>query len=568
MSSRDRFPYLTATAITQDFLDNCHDNLTNNLELAVTIETPTGYIYASNRNKYVGSTFYEALLNVPTVTRTVGQWLSGELQFSSLELELSNVDGRFNEFLPSGANYGGWIDKTVEVSLGLRDVSSTYKKIFEGIITEVGGVGRSVKAIKIIARDKFQKLNDSFPQTVFDDTTFPNIEENKKGQYVPVIYGDWTTAITANGASARVFVVNGADTNVIGGTRNNVQVVISQNANSSFNAADVFVLRASKWYNFAAVDIVNINANNNQFEIVQNSGSTTIEGSNYLFEQGDEYFVKVKGKTLGGGTYDDNIVEQARDILLTYGNAVAGDFDSNWDTFRDKATPSESAISTFKSRVYQQESVEAMTFALSLLEEVRLEAFISRDQLIKINSLHFDDYVASPSFTVRNWDVVKDSFSLNIDTLNNFNRAQAAYNKLPDLGEEAFQTGIWRNQAAINQSRAISKLIVFPHLYEEATVIAQLKEIIKLASASFEIVDVQLTWRSMLLDIGDFVKLDVKIESTEFDESPAMIRDIGVDPVGLKIIARMFSFQMVPFSGYSPGYSGIVGGSTATITEE
>jgi len=44
--------------------------------MIVEIETPIGTIYASDRNKYAGSTFYEALLNFPIIRRTVGEWLS------------------------------------------------------------------------------------------------------------------------------------------------------------------------------------------------------------------------------------------------------------------------------------------------------------------------------------------------------------------------------------------------------------------------------------------------------------------------------------------------------------
>ena len=48
MSSSDRRQYLTSTVLDQDFLDASHDNLENQLELIVDIETPTGFIRASD----------------------------------------------------------------------------------------------------------------------------------------------------------------------------------------------------------------------------------------------------------------------------------------------------------------------------------------------------------------------------------------------------------------------------------------------------------------------------------------------------------------------------------------
>ena len=99
-------------------------------------------------------------------------------------------------------------------------------------------------------------------------------------------------------------------------------------------------------------------------------------------------------------------------------------------------------------------------------------------------------------------------------------------------------------------------------------VINQLIETLKITSAYFENLDVTLTWRSMLLDIGDFVKLNVKIQSTQFENVPALIREVGYDPDGIKIPMRLWSCQLLPFPGYTPGYAGTVGGSTATIDVE
>jgi hypothetical protein len=72
----------------------------------------------------------------------------------------------------------------------------------------------------------------------------------------------------------------------------------------------------------------------------------------------------------------------------------------------------------------------------------------------------------------------------------------------------------------------------------------------------------------MLKDIGDFIMVDVDIGASVFASVPMMIRDLGYDPSGLKIPVRLWSFQIVPFPGYTPGYSGTVGGYNATITQE
>lgn len=647
MSSSNRRPYLTSTVLDQALLDACADNLECKLEMAVQIETPTGVIYASDRNKYVGGIFYEALLKFPVIGRTVGEWLATDLQFSSLQIELSNVDGRFNEFLPSGASFGGWIGKSVIVTLGLAEVSATYKTIFKGTITDVGGFKRTTKSIILTARDDYDTINQSLPVTTFQEIAYPKIEPKNVGKLIPYIYGDWTSQTEPAPASVPGFVMNGNDplvtfkdkriesfalndftvidhdfdaddpvelttngtlptgfatgttyyvkafgmtqdtlqlsatpgglaitpsggtgehkivaSSVLPATRRDVQVVVSENDLTEL--AEIYVKRGDTYYLVSSGVVVG--AGNKSFTVAQ--AGTWFEGATaYDFEQSDTFWIKCKGKDLSG--YDDNLVWQARDILLTFGGIIAGDFHANWATYRDKASPAQSNIAGIKSRVWIGELQTALTYALSMLEQVRLEAFIDRDLKLKINSLHFEDWTAAPTYSVKNWDVVRDSFQCAIDERNNFNAAQAVFNFLPDVNENAYTTAVYQNAPAIAQvGKRIAKKIVFPNLYVQEDVIAQLTEILRLSSSTLEIVSTSLTWRALLQDIGGFVKLDVQIGSAIFDNVPAMIRDVGYDPDGLKIVFKLWALGMVPFPGYVPGYTGTVGGYSATIVVE
>ncbi len=107
MSGSDRRKYLTATTLDQSLLDWCHDNLETRIEMICDIEAPDGsVIHVSDRNKYVGSTFYEARIVFPTIKRTLGEWLDNKLEFSVINIDLSNVDGKYNRFLPGGPTTG------------------------------------------------------------------------------------------------------------------------------------------------------------------------------------------------------------------------------------------------------------------------------------------------------------------------------------------------------------------------------------------------------------------------------------------------------------------------------
>lgn len=569
MSSSDRRSYLTATVLDQSLLNNCADNLETKIEMVLEIEKPGGgWIYASDRNKYVGGTFYEALLVFPTITRTVGEWLSPALQFSTVTVELSNADGRYNEYLPGGANYNSFIGRQLIIKIGLAEQSSTYSTIFSGKITEIGGFSRGTFSVTFIARDNKELFNVSFPNVALTRTAYPNLDDATVGQILPVIYGDYSTSLDPDPAIVPCYVLNGADANVLGGPRNNVQFRIAAHDLSYFDSANVYLQKSDVYYLVTASDVVNVNANNNYFEIAQNTGNLWApDGTAYLFEKDDKFFVRVKGKDLGA--YDDNIVWQARDILLTYAGAVSGDFDSNWTTYRDKSSPAQSAISTIKSRVWENDPKPAMEYALSLLEQVRLEAFIDKNLKIKLNSLHFEDWNAAPSFTVKNWDVIEKSLRPKTDERNNFNRAQATYDFHPNRNQQSRISSFFANTDSFSQvGRYISKRIEFPNLYVDSDASYQLIEILRMSSSLFETIDCSLTWRSLLLDVGDFIFLNIEIGSIMLENVPAMVRSKGYDPVGIQIPVQLWSLQLLPFPGYAGSGGGIVGGYNQTITEE
>lgn len=613
-------------------------------------------IRASDRNKYVGSTFYEALLNFPVIGRTVGEWLESSLQFSVLNLELSNVDGRFNRFLPAGSNFGGWIGKQVLVKVGLSEQAGTYSTIFKGHITDVGGFKRTTESIVIIARDDYDSVNVTFPKIVFKAADFPKIEDKNVNKIVPVIYGDWTTATEPSPATVPATVLNGRDqvvtfaetaveisgpttpalvtgalffdaddpvvlsttgalpspfiagttyyirTPVLGASvtlsvtpggasiasvtagsgqhriapltgsaRRNVKLRISENDLVLLDNTGIHLKRGDIFTAIPSTEITTIGAGNKTFEILQDTATLWVLENgiavSYKFEASDEFYVKVRGKDLSG--FDDNPVWQARDLLITYGGLLSGDFDANWATFRGKSSPPQSSIATIKSRIWIQEVQTALTYALQILEQVRLEAFVSRDLLFKINSLHFEDFDPSPTFRVKNWDIADHQLKTSTDERNIFNRAQGVFNFLPDRNENGRSTQIYRNDASVTQlGKEISKKVIFPNLYVPQDVQYQLIEILGLASSSLETIDVPMTWRSLLQDIGNFLSLDVQIGSSQFTEVPCMVRDIGYDPNGFQIVFKLWSMQMTPFPGYTPGFFGIVGGYSAVITAE
>ena len=494
MSSSDRQPYLSATVLDQDLLDNCHDNLVCQLEMVCTIAVPTGagfdndLLYLSDRNKYVGDDFYEARLKFPIIKRTAGQLLSPSVEFGDLKLEVNNADGRYNSILPGGSAFSGMIGREVIVMLGLSDKSATYKTIFRGFVSDIGGFGRTIKSFFIVARDQFDKLRAKFPNTTFTTTSYPDIQDSVNGKIIPYIFGDWTAEPLniSSGASVPAFIVNGTNASVIAGS-SNLSCVISQNTNVSFDTSSVILQRSEDFFTFDAADITNVSGNLNAFEVKQggSGGSTSIGGSPYTFIDSDRFWVKVQGQeVVAGNVYDSNAVEIARYILINFGGAQVSDFDSTWDAFRDKNTPAESAIFGFRFRAHFEKQVDALTTALSLLEQVRLEGFINSDQKLSLNPLHFDEFDSSPSFIVRAWDIERNTFKPKIDERININRMKGFFNLLPDTNENNNETNFFKNQASIDQYlKTTEKGVVFPNMYVRSEVDLQVPEILRITSS-------------------------------------------------------------------------------------
>ena len=578
MATSDRREYLTATMLDQATLDRMQDNCEFGLRMAADIESPDGWLHVSNGHTYVGTRFYQALAEFPTIRRTMGEWLNPALEFSTLELSIGNVDGRFNKYLPGGSHYDGWVGRSVTVRLGLRDVEATYFPIFQGEVTDAGGFRRDQKKITIVARDKFDKFSKEYPATAITREVFPDVEDNLIGTIIPVVYGDWTVALNPGGASIPGIPVNGRHDDVLEGTMN-LQVLVSENANTYFDDAHCYVQRSDKFYHLDQANIV-VGSGNRSFEIVQGgtatatvkdeeTGMPVVETIVYTYEQGDKFWCRVRGKNLG--SYSDNAVAIAKDILKTHGGATEDDFHSNWATVRDKAAPAESAIKNIKARVWRQEPVAAMAEASALLEEVRVEVFPDVNLQLKLSPFHFDAFPApaSISYTVRNWDLKRDTFSPKLDERNVWNRAKADYNFDPVLNATSQTTPTFRNdQAILQMKREISKKPVFPLLYRAEDVVLQLHEMLKVASSGSEFVDVVLTPRSVKKDLAEFIKINVRFGSTVMENVPAMIREIGYDPAGLAMPMKLWSFQLLPYPGYTPGYPGTYGGFSASITQE
>ena len=617
MGTSDRRPYLTATTLDQALLDQCQDNLTNRLEMICVITgfaDPYGTIILSDRSKYIklpGFTYHrfcEPRATFPIISKSIGDWLSSQLEMSSCDIEINNSDGKYNELLPGGRNYNGFINRVVEILVGIGEDGDNYRRVFKGKITKTGGYERSKKSFKIHAMNRFDSLNVDIPTNVFLKEEFEYLDDDTVGNGIPIIYGDHTTnlrkikitdatdytiKLLKEASQVPAIVVNGKDQLVnksiedpgTGEPDPNagdspVICVISQTALSFLDVDTVTLTKGQDNYIFDSADITIIpGTDNRSISIAQKNLLVGTEGTDpWIYESGDEIFVRVIGKVFP--TYgSSNPVQQVKDLLMTYApELVEADFGSNWVYWSGVMLSG-----VMKTRIWIQESQKLLEYCLSVFEQIRLEIYIDKDDKLSLHGMYFESFQAEPAYTIKNWDLIKDSLNPRLDDTAIFNAAQADYGFCPAINENSFSTPIYKNELAITQmNNKISKLIVFPNLYIESNVITQLTAMLRLAPY-IEYLECSLTSRSMLLDIGDQISLNIDIGgisfTTYFDEDgyetlfndkvTGIVRRIGYDPKGLSIPVKIWLLQMVSFTdSLKTDVVGKVTGYDIAITQE
>lgn len=617
MGTSDRRPYLTATTLNQELLDQCQDNLTNRLEMICVItgfDDPYGTIVLSDRSKYIRlpgysyHRFCEPRATFPIINKSIGDWLSNQLEMSSCDIEINNSDGKYNELFPGGIHYNGFINRVVEILVGIGEEGSNYRRIFKGKITKTGGYERSKKSFKIHAMNRFDSLNVNIPENVFLKDEFPYLDDDTEGKAIPIIYGDHTVNLRKinvtdpadyliklykEASQIPAFVINGKDPLVnksieVPGTGepdpnagdSPVICVISQTALLFLDVNSVILSRAESNYIFDSGDITILpGTDNRSISITQRNLMVGTEGTDpWIYESGDEIFVSVFGKEFGAYN-STNPVQQVKDLLMTYApGLVEADFGGGWDYWSSFCH-----VKPMRSRIWLQDTQKLLEYCLSVFEQLRLEIYIDKDDKLSIHGMYFESFIPSPTYAIKNWDLIKDSLNPRLDDTAIFNAAHADYGFCPAKNENLFSTPIYKNELAITQmGNKISKLIIFPNLYIEVDVVYHLTEMLRLAPY-IEYLECSLTSRSMLLDIGDQISLNIDIGGISFttyydvdgyetlfnDKVTGIVRRIGYDPKGLSIPVKIWLLQMVSFSGsLKTDVVGKVTGYDIAITQE
>lgn len=594
MGSIDRRPYLNDNAIlTQSLLDECSGNLTTQLEMICIVrDVGGGFInmFFSDRSKYVklvgasGTTFFEPRVTFPQISRTLGDFLSNTLELSSLQVTINNSDQYFNTIMPGGDLYNGFINKELEVLVGIGENGSNYHTIFNGQITKVGGFSRDYKSFQLTAKNKFELLNTEFPNEYLLKSEFPYLDDSLEGTALPLVLGDWTVNIRRGAPSVPSFAVNSQDPLVNKSIVNennepdpnvgsaDILVLISINPLSYVNTSNVVLVRSDTAYLVPLGDVAIFPGLDNRGIVISQKGFV-IDGEPFIYQDGDEFFFEVMGTTFESGIDLSNPVRQAKYILNYYADVMDSELDASWNTFILRV-----AAKGWKTRCWIKDQQPLLEYVLSFFEQIRLEVYINNENKLAITSLWFEDFIPNPSFKLNNWDIIKGTFQPRLEDRNVFNSAKAEYSFDPSITQNRFSTAQYSNELAVTQMGSkIAKLIVFPNLYEESHVLENLHEILRLVPY-IEYIECSVIPRALLLELGQHIGLKINIGGFNLvdkfgvlynDMVTGIVRSIGFDPKGMAIPLKIWMLQMVTFPGsLKNDVVGKISGYNVVITKD
>ena len=565
--ANDRFPYKTSQEYTQPFLDQCYINTTTELRMVAEIETPSGTLYVSDRNLYVGGRFYEARVKFPLIERKLDDWLSWRSEANTLELEVSNADGKFSHLLTGGAAFGLWVGKEIVVRVGLRDVEDSYRVVYRGYVSETGGLERRAFSFILLYEDALSKLKVELPRRTFQREQYPDLEGRYIGVNIPIFYGDWKNDMPNSAVVGEPNQVVGVPAYVVNGLVSlpsaavDVEVVVSDYYNYNIES-EVFVERFGTLYKVHADDISEITTHG--AKVKQNTGNTKIEEENYIYSEDDRFFLILQNTEV----LHDNPVSQCKYLMKTWCGYTDEDFDNtSWDYFSGLFEVGGTRESLSRIAIY--EPVSADRYCSVLLGQVQLQMFIDSKGKINLFSTDFEDFKNQIDTTsIKQADIVKNSLAVRLRDNNSFNRCRASFAYNPRRRENHLYTAHWKNTVSIAAiGREIpSQTLQFPNLYIRSQVEYHLKQILKLSSAFFEEVEVGLTWRHMLQDLGEYTKQSYIVSQLEFKGTPAVFRRITHNP-DYSLSCSLWCLQQVPFGDWSGG-EGSIGGDASIIEAE
>ena len=169
------------------------------LVVLLDIELASGTLrYATEDAPFVGGNFYEGrLAGVQGITEELSTLLRPLQRQGTLTVVLDNIaadgtSGFFDSSIDGATDF--WPNTAVTVRAGEGLTFADYSTVFQGRIRLKDGIHRTLDTLELVIEDRrARELSVPMPPTLFDTTTYPNLEDGAAGRRIPLLYGDWSS---------------------------------------------------------------------------------------------------------------------------------------------------------------------------------------------------------------------------------------------------------------------------------------------------------------------------------------------------------------------------------------
>jgi hypothetical protein len=574
------------------------------------IDDVAGTLLFADKPIYVDGFFYEARLKIPEVKNQLSELLDPAIEASEVELTIDNNDGAYNKYLVGGAEYTSFIGAVVNVYYGVGSVLSTgYIRIFQGQVHQEGAASRNVKTITLRARDLLSiYVGNKLAPELIDATLTPipqvsvQFDENKpwpyamgdwgydrygddgfgglgtndnnirdvavlegiKGTYLG-IYNFTGQGITGeNGVSltGNLHVVAVADTVL---APHHMQLVSDSNNTAGKTRPHNFVVQNDQiisigdtvfdFWRFNATDTIHYYA----FDDFWQSAVTT---NHYTWQSGDTFIFYTYPANDDDSKTNDDPVTMAKTMLMVFANLPEESFDGF--TWGDYATPGQS----FRW-YYQKDDRTLIQIVLSILKQHRLDLFITKDATIKLCSLRTEKLTdPTQNRQIENMDINEDSVEIELLRKEFMNYAQGKFNFIPFQDETIDSTPVRRNMQSLNKSEITTgKLIDLPNHADADIALEHVDELVRLFAAGLEFVDMELSYKHIDIEPGEFVTVSFSPGFLLFDNVPMQVRMVSIDPQTAFVNIRCVGLGNYAWTAYDPSnVAQFLSTSSAVIT--
>jgi hypothetical protein len=452
----------------------------------------------SLRDGAVTGAFYSGRLPPEgTLTRTLGTFIEPRESVDAFDVPLDNSDNSLAELI----NNSTFANREVRIWLGEGNNKANYSRVFTGFVAHPNGISWDERQARFTVIDKRIKDRKVLPLAASKFTTdvFPNIEKKNKATPIPIVYGNWSS-LAASGVSIPCVCTDQRATG------------------SSFQFASHGIKSVDRFLKNASVLTGRSGAANSVKPV--SLATATFDISGYAYNAtSDTVSVNCQGLQSANSTLYELPGDILRNLLTSYLGLTTSDI--NGSSFNELSTKT----SGVSCRRFIKTETASDTVITELLNETQIDLrFVNGQYDPKFRKLDSSstrtDYQESDIVLIDE-DNEQADFNVTYDPDRFYtNQIPANYQYDPIDAKFLNATTLNNTSAILRDEATVERVMNFYWLFDKTIVENRIRRELVVFSTEPPSIDLTLTRRAMLKNLGDQVDITYNI----FDNNSFQIR--------------------------------------------